>query len=380
MSSVALYDPSHGEEECALVAEVVRSSRLSVGQLTARFEGRCADLLGAPAAVAVSSGTAALHLALMAAGVSAGDEVIMPSLTFVSGAAMVRLLGARPVFADVTGHDDLTIDPEHVLSLIGEKTRAVVVMHYGGFSADLVRLAEVCASRGVILIEDAAHAFAVSTPAGTCGMVGDYGTFSFFATKNVSIGEGGLVVARDPERNAFIRRHRSHALTTTPVERAASGALDYDVDSVGLNYRPSDISSAIALAQLDRLPDAQRAREAARTDYRHRLAALEGVVLPFASVPDDESAHHLAAILLPEGTNRNAVVRSMRTRGVQVGMHYPPTHLFSAYRDADAPPLPITEAVVPRLLSLPMHARLRTEDVAHVVEALGSALAEEAHG
>lgn len=114
----------------------------------------------------------------------------MPSLTFVSGAAMVRLLGARPVFADVIGHDDLTIDPEHVLSLIGEKTRAVVVMHYGGFSADLVRLAEVCASRGVILIEDAAHAFAVSTPAGTCGMVGDYGTFSFFATKNVSIGEG----------------------------------------------------------------------------------------------------------------------------------------------------------------------------------------------
>lgn len=375
-----MYDPSHGEEECALVAKVLRSGRLSSGERTAQFEDRCADFLGASKAVAVSSGTAALHLALMAAGVSAGDEVIMPSLTFVAGAAMVRLLGARPVFADVISDENLTIDPKHVDALISEKTRAVIVMHYGGFQANLIRLAEVCASRRVVLIEDAAHAFAVSTPVGTCGMVGDYGTFSFFATKNVSIGEGGLVVARDSVNSAYIRRHRSHALTTTPVERAASGSLDYDVDSVGLNYRPSDISSAIGLAQLDRLPEAQRAREMARAEYRHRLAALKGIVLPFAAVPDDESAHHLAAILLPEGTNRDAVVRLMRTRGVQVGMHYPPTHLFSAYRDADAPPLPTTEAVAPRLLSLPMHARLRNEDVAHVVEALRFALAEAAHG
>lgn len=376
-----LYGPTFGPEESAAVAAVLRSGQLSVGTVSEQFERRCGEFLGAPEAVAVSSGTAALHLTLLALDLEPGDEVVMPSLTFVAGASMTRLLGGRPVFADITGPHDLTIDVDHVASLIGPRTRAVLTMHYGGYPADLERLREVCDERSVALVEDSAHAFAVKTPKGTCGTVGEFGTFSFFATKNVSVGEGGLVVARSSHALARVRRLRSHALTATPQERAARGVLQYDVTEFGLNYRPSELSSAIGLAQLDRLTAKQRDRERVCERYRAALTTVDGVEVPFAGRATGAGAHHLMVVLLPSGTDRNAVRSYLEKAGVQTGMHYPPTHLFTAYRqERGGEAVPKTEAVAARLLSLPMHPGLSNDDVDQIVGHLAASIADLSRG
>lgn len=373
---VPLYRPETGPAEVAAVAEVVRSGWLSNGPVTQDFEALCAEALGTADAVAVSSGTAALHLAVLALDIGPGDEVILPSLNFVAAAATVTLAGATPVFAEITGTHDLCVDPADVARRITPRTKAVVAMHYGGYAADLTTLAELTRAHGIALVEDSAHAPVTHVGQGVLGTVGDIGCYSFFSTKNLAVGEGGMVVARDPEMLARIRRLRSHALTVSAQDRHRGGSSLYDVDGFGLNYRPTEITSALGRVQLAALPAGQARRREVVRQYRERLTDLPGIRLPFAERPVEESAHHLFPVVLPAGTDRAALQDRLKADGVQSGVHYPPSHLFTAYRErfgCALGDLPVTERVMDAQLSLPLYAGMGPDETAVVVEAVREA-------
>lgn len=361
---VTLADNTVDEQEITAVSEVLRSRWLSAGGQTAAFEREFADRLGVDEAVAVSSGTAALHLATMALDLRPGDEVIMPALTFVACAAVVALAGAVPVLADVRAPDDLTVDPADVTRLFTRRTRAVVAMHYAGYPADLPALRAVCERHGVSLIEDAAHAPAVGYSGGMLGTHGDIGCFSFFATKNLTTGEGGMVVARDPAVRERIRLARSHHLTASTWDRLRSGDASYDVSGYGLNYRPTEVSAALGRVQLRKLTLDRLRRRTLVATYREVLATAPALILPFAERTGD-SALHLMPVVLPDGVDRAVVREGLSASGVQTSVHYPPVHHLSAYRGsvgAQRSALAVTDAVAPRLLSLPLHSRMSDDD------------------
>ena len=367
---VRLADNTLDHEEMAAVSAVLASGWLSVGAETRFFEEEFACTVGVPDAVAVSSGTAALHLAILSLGLAEGDEVILPSLSFVASAAVVALHGAIPVFADVRSASDLTIDPHDVERLITSRTRAIIVMHYGGFAADLVTLSSIAAAHGVALIEDAAHAPAVSFGTSAIGSLGLIGCFSFHATKNMTTGEGGMVVAREPQLLDRIRSMRSHSISSPTFDRVRGGTDGYNVTALGLNYRPTEISSAIGRVQLRKLSHDRRHRRSLVSIYRQLLREIPGLVVPFDDYKG-ESAFHLMPILLPPSTNRRAFQAIMREKGIDSSVHYPPTHRFEYYEHRFGSTnrrLPITDAIADRLVSLPLHARMADEDVALVAE------------
>ncbi|MFE2051949.1 DegT/DnrJ/EryC1/StrS family aminotransferase [Streptomyces sp. NPDC059459] len=373
---IPLYRPGFGSAEVEAVTEVLRSGWLSAGPVTEDFEGKYAAALGVESAIAVSSGTAALHLAMLALDIGPGDEVVLPSLNFVSAAATVALSGATPVFADIAGPHDLCLAPEDAAGRITPRTRAIVAMHYGGHAADLTALSRLARAHGLALIEDCAHAPVTDSVHGMLGTVGDIGCYSFFATKNLAMGEGGMVVARDPALRERIRRLRSHALTVSAKQRHRGGPSGYDVDGLGLNYRSTEIACAIGRVQLDALPAAQARRREAVLGYREQLAGLPGLTVPFAARPVEEGAHHLFAVLLPAGTDREGLQDRLREARVQSGVHYPPTHLFTAYRERyglGPGLLPVTEDVMARQLSLPLYPDLGEDGVGRVAEAVSSA-------
>jgi dTDP-4-amino-4,6-dideoxygalactose transaminase len=373
---VTLSDIDLGDDEVAAVSAVLTSRWLSMGAVTAAFEADWAAALGVPSAVSVSSGTAALHLIALALGLGPGDEVIVPSLSFVASAATVALTGARPVFAEVTGGQDLTLDPADVARRITPRTRAIVAMHYGGYPAAMPALLELARRHGLVLIEDAAHAPVVRTESGMLGTLGDVGCYSFFATKNVTTGEGGLVVARDPALLARVRGLRAHCMSSSSWDKQQGRASTYDVDGLGLNYRPTDLSSALGRVQLRRLANDRRRRRELVERYHARLADLPGLELPFRGHAGD-SGYHLLPILLPAGVDRAALQARLKEQGVQTSVHYPPTHLFSYYRaryGCRPGDLPVTEDLAARELTLPLHVRMTDAQVDLVADALGAAL------
>ncbi|MEU7823718.1 DegT/DnrJ/EryC1/StrS family aminotransferase [Catellatospora sp. NPDC049133] len=371
---VTLGATTLGEREIAAVTQVLTGGWLSMGPVTRTFEREFAHALGAADAVAVSSGTAALHLALLALGIGPGDEVIMPALSFVAAAAMSVAVGAVPVFADVRSPTDLTLDPDDVERRITARTRAVVVMHYAGYAADLARLRRLTADRGLSLIEDAAHAPAVRERDGAfLGTVGDVGCFSFYANKNMTTGEGGMIVAADPEVLARCRSLRSHAMSTSPRER--DNGSGYDIAALGFNYRPTEIGAAIGRVQLERLAADREIRAGVVADYREALAGVPGLVLPFADRAGADTADHLFAVLLPAGAARAAFRTALASAGVQTSVHYTPTHHLTYYRRR-LPDLrlPVTDAIAGRLVSLPLHACMSGDQSRAVTDSVLTAL------
>jgi dTDP-4-amino-4,6-dideoxygalactose transaminase len=311
--------------------------------------------------------------------------VIMPALTFVAGAATCALHGIVPVFADVLGAQDLTVDPADIDRLITPRTKAVVVMHYGGYPARVAEAWALADRHGLYLIEDAAHSPIVPTPDGVLGTIGDIGCFSFFATKNLTTGEGGMVLARDPELLARVRSSRSHCIDGSSRSRTASGSAGYDVAGIGLNYRPTEIAAAIGSVQLGKLENDRSRRRDLVSAYHADLARITGLGVPFAG-HEGASAHHLLPVLLPEGTDRDRIRQQLSTAGVPTSVHYPPTHRMTYYQQdpdglrTEAIPRERparTESVARRLLSLPLHARLGDDDVTYVVRRLAEVLAGE---
>lgn len=371
---VPLADLEIGPEEMEAVASVLRSRWLSMGQVTQRFEQAFAEYVGARHAVAVSSATAALHLANLALGIGPGDEVIVPSLTFVATANAVTYTGATPVFADITSEDDLSIDPRAVEAAVTPATKAIVVMHYGGYICDMEAIARIARRHGLAVVEDAAHAPGAEAGGRKAGTFGAIGCFSFFANKNLATGEGGMLVTDDDRLAERARLLRSHGMTTLTWDRHQGHAHSYDVVAAGYNYRLDEMRAALGLVQLARLEAANERRRLLTGHYRARLAALDGLSLPYRAHPGKPAAH-LFPVLLRQGIHRSRFIELMKERGIQTSIHYPPVHQFTLYRArALRQPLPVTERVGAREVTLPLYPRMTLEDVELVAGAVEAAL------
>ena len=370
--SVPLSDLAVTEEDIAVVADVYRSGWLSMGPETEAFERDFADYTGARHALAVANGTAALHLMCAGAGLGPGDEAIVPSMTFVATVNAIAYTGATPVFADIAGLVEPWLDADAAEAAITPRTKAIVNMPYGGHPGHTDALRALAEARGLVLLEDAAHAVGSrlgDRHLGTCGLAG---AFSFFANKNLAVGEGGMVVTDVDEVAARIRLLRSHGMTTLTWDRHRGHAAGYDVVDLGFNYRIDEPRSALARRRLARLDAENDVRARLDARYRELLAGVDGVALALAPVEDARLAHHLFTVVLDEGVDRARFRELLAERGIQTSVHYPPVHGFSIY--AGEHRLPLTEAYGRRAVTLPLFGTMTTAQQDEVVAGMRSAL------
>ena len=370
--TVPLADVVVPEEDIAVVADVYRSGWLSMGPQTAALEREFAAHVGARHALAVANGTAGLHLICAAAGLGPRDEVVVPSMTFVATVNAIAYTGATPVFADVVSVTEPWLDPHAVDAALTERTRAVMTMAYGGHPGRTVALAALARERGLMLLEDAAHAAGSRVGGRHLGTFGRAGAFSFFSNKNLAVGEGGMVVTDDDAAAAQMRLLRSHGMTTLTWDRHRGHASGYDVVELGFNYRIDEPRAALARRRLARL-DAENARRA-QLDARYRdlLADIDGLAPALRPPADARLAHHLFTVVLDDGMERARFREALAARGIQTSVHYPPAHRFSIY--AWGGDLPVTEAYGARAVSLPLFATMTTAQQDEVVSAIRAAL------
>jgi dTDP-4-amino-4,6-dideoxygalactose transaminase len=371
---VPLSDLVVDETLLAAAHDAVASGWWSMGPRVAEFEQAFAESTGAGQAIAVSSGTSALHLALVALGLGPGEEAVLPSLNFVAAANTIAHTGATPVFCDVRGPRDLNLDPEDLEAAISPATRALVVLHYGGHPCDMAAVLDVAERHGLVVIEDAAHAPGATWQGRSCGTIGRVGCFSFFSNKNMPIGEGGMIVTDDDELAARIRLLRSHGMTTLTWDRHRGHASSYDVVETGFNFRLDEIRAAIGLVQLGRLAAENEARASVVDRYRARLSGQMGIVVPFDGLDGNVPSNHLAVIVVPEGRGDD-VRAALRAERIQTSMHYPPIHRFTAYADRGRRrELPVTDDLADRLITLPLYGHLSDAEVDLVADAVLRAL------
>lgn len=374
---VTLADVNLGIEEENAVLEVLRSGWLTMGAVTQAFEHEFAAFVGAKHAIAVNNATAALHLACLAVGLGEGDETIIPSLTFVATANAVRYTGAKVVFADIESEDWLCICPRAIEERVSEKTKAIVVMHYAGFACDMPEIMRIAKERGLAVIEDAAHAVGASLDGKALGTWGDVGCYSFFGNKNMTTGEGGMVVTNDDQIAEKVRILRSHGMTTLTWDRHKGHASTYDVVELGYNYRLDEIRSAIGREQLKKLPSGNARREVLVNRYCEAFTwSAQSLGLPFTE-KRGLSSEHIFPVLLPEGVDKEAFRELLKQDGIQTSFHYPPVHTFEIYRDPlqrFEETLWMTENVSRRQVTLPLFPTMTDEQQGWVIESVIKAL------
>jgi dTDP-4-amino-4,6-dideoxygalactose transaminase len=375
---VPLSDLDLGEEEISAVERVLVSQWLTMGEVTQEFERAFAAYLGAKHAFAVANGTAALHLAYAALELGPGDEVILPSLTFVATANAAIYGGARPVFADIASLDDWTISPEDIEAKITPHTKAICVMHYGGYPCALDKITSIAQRYGLSVVEDAAHAPGAEISGKKCGAIGDVGCFSFFSNKNMAVGEGGMVTTNRDDLADRIRLMRSHGMTTLTWDRHHGRARSYDVVVLGYNYRLDEVRAAIGLEQLKKLPVNNQRRGEITAQYRRALESEPNIELPFEA-PNGQPSFHIFPVLLDASVKRGIFIEKLKAVGIQTSIHYPPVHIFSYYHDHlgyKDTSLPLTETVGRREVTLPLYPGLTDEQVQMVVCAAQNATRE----
>jgi dTDP-4-amino-4,6-dideoxygalactose transaminase len=370
-----LFDLRLQEEDLAAVAATLRSGWLTLGPRTQAFEEAFASHLGARHAVAVSSCTAGLHLAYLAAGVGPGDEVIVPSFTFAATAAAALYCGARPVFAEIVSRERPSLDPLDAAQRITPRTKAICVVHYAGYPAQADALRELCDERGIALIEDVAHAPSATLAGRKLGTWGLAGAFSFFSNKVLSIGEGGLVCTDDDDVAAFLRSRRSHAMTSGTWDRHTARTDTYDVVDLGYNYRLDEPRAALLLSRLGRLEEDIARRRQLTLRYRRLLADVDGVIVPFAEEEIPTSSCYVLPVMLERDGDQARVAARLRARGIQTSIFYPAIHRFTAYRERFPDvSLPRTELAARTELTLPFYPHMSDEDQDRVVSELAEAV------
>jgi len=376
---VPLSDIDFGPEEKEAVQQVLESRWLTMGAVTQEFEQDFAAYVGARHAIAVTNATAALHLACVVSGLGPGDEAILPSLTFVATANAIRYTGATPVFADITDENDLNVSARSIEACITPRTRAIVVVHYGGYACDMPSIMALAEKHRLIVIEDAAHAIGSSLDDRMLGTWGQIGCFSFFSNKNMTTGEGGMLVTDDDQLVDRLHLLRSHGMTSLTLDRHKGHAWSYDVVDIGYNYRIDEVRSALGRVQLKKLEQNNQLRREKTLLYHQMLDELcPDVVVPFREHPG-VSACHLLPILLPVGASRESFMENMKANGIQTSIHYPPIHGFSAYnQDSIVAPqgLMATEFLAAREVTLPLYPSLSNELISLVVETVKDSLAQ----
>ena len=373
---IPLSDIDLGQDEIDAVVRVLKSKWLSMGPVTQRFEQEFANYLGVKHTFAVSSGTAALHIALRVLGIGQDDEVIIPSLTFIATGNAVLYVGATPVFADITSLDDFNISPQDISKKISGKTKAIIPVHYGGYPCNMDAIMEVARNHSLKVIEDAAHAPGAEYKGKKLGTIGDIGCFSFFANKNLATGEGGMIVTNDDDLADTIRIMRSHGMTTLTWDRHKGHAHSYDVVGLGFNYRTSEVASALGLVQLKKLVTNNEKRGYITAEYKKQTETISQISVPFTSC-EGKPSFHIFPILLKQRTNREAFIDNLKAQGIQASIHYPPIHLFTYYRDRfgyEEGTLPLTEQVGEREVTLPLYPMMTKDDVEYISHNIRGAL------
>jgi dTDP-4-amino-4,6-dideoxygalactose transaminase len=374
---VPLTDIAMPESDVEAVAACLRSGWLTLGPRTQEFETALAAHVGTPHAIAVSSGTAALHLACRAAGLGPGDEVIVPAFTFIASASAVRYVGATPVLCDVRGAHDFNIDLEDVARRITPRTRAVIAVHFCGYPADVLELRGLCDEHGLTLIEDCAQAICATLDDSgrQVGTVGQLGAFSFFSKKQLCVGEGGMVTTADDELAASVRLARSHAMTSGTWDRHSGRTDTYDVVGLGFNYRIDEPRAALGLSRLARLDGDIAKRRAIVHTYRELLADIPGLELPWDEIAVRRSSHFAFPVLLADRGARDRFRDALKDDGVQTTW-YPALHTFTECRQLSPPGgLPGAEQAAARHCALPLSSTMDEESIEIVVDAVRKALA-----
>ncbi len=372
---IPLFDLNYGREEEEAVLRTLRSKWISMGGNVKALEKAFEEMLRVPHAVALTNCTAALHLALEVLGIGEGDEVLVPSLTFVATVNAVRYVGATPVFVDIRGPEDFSIDPDDVESRITARTKAVLPMHFGGFGCDMERLTAIARRHGLFVVEDAAHAPASEYAGRMLGTFGDVGVFSFFSNKNMTCAEGGMLVTPNEEYARRARLLRSHGMTTLSYDRARGHATRYDVVGLGYNYRMDDVRGSLALAQLEKLRPGIEKRREKRRAYLEALRNVSSIHVPYRDYAFAPS-HYIFPIVLKQGGEavRDAVRGRLAEAGIETSVHYPAVHRFSYYAPYTRA-LPRTEFVADHEITLPLFEDLSDEDIAFVASTLEKAVA-----
>lgn len=366
MIEIPLSAPDIDDSDIAAVTGVLHTRQLSRGPQAEQFEAAMAGYLGVAHAIAVSSGTAGLHLALLALGIGLGDEVIVPSFAFVAVASAVRYTGARPVFADIDA-ETLNLSPASVEAAINLRTRAIVAVHTFGRPADIPALMDIASRHSLMLIEDACEALGAQIGGGRVGSFGNAAVFGFYPNKQITAGEGGMVVTPHGEAAERMRALRNHG-------RYESKKAWLDCEELGYNYRLSEMQCALGVSQMARLDAILARREAIARKYAELLAHEDGVQLPAIDVPGQRLSWFVFVVRLVHG-ERDRAMQMLAQAGIATGRYFAPIHRQPAYASWREPrPLPNTDLAAERTLALPFFNRITEEQIARVCEALRVAL------
>lgn len=370
MYNIPLFDLNYGKEEETAVLETLRSRWISMGPRCEELEKKMTGSLSTNGkqvyVCGTTSCTAALHLACVVLGLGPGDEVLCPSLTFAATANCIRYVGATPVFCDIVGKHDFSIDPKEIEKKITPATKAIIPMHFGGFGCDMSKIMEIARQHKLYVIEDACHGPLSEQNGKKLGTFGDIGCFSFFSNKNVSSGEGGAVITTNEEIYRKLKLLRSHGMTTMSYQRSKGHATNYDVIELGYNYRLDDIRASLACVQWDKLPGDLEKRKLVRRWYLEGLSGCKDLIIPYAE-HQEYCSNYIFPVELAKGTaeDRNKLRERLSQNGIQTSIHYPAIHRFSIYH-AFTCSLPETEYVTDHEFTLPMYGALTQEQIEYI--------------
>jgi len=363
--SINLFEPCFGEEEIEAVSKVLRSKWIGLGPETGKFEKQFAEFIGSPYAIAVNSCTAALDLSLMLANIGPGDEVLIPTMTFVSTAHTVLYRGATPVFCDIDPHS-LLIDFKSVQEKITNKTKAIIPVHYGGRCVDIDQLRNIVPN--LTIIEDCAHACGSSLRGKMAGSLGDISCFSFHAVKNLAMGDGGMIIVNNLEHYNRVKKLRWLGIDKATWDRTQedfSYIWEYNIEELGYKYHMNDIQASIGIVQLSKLKKMNAQRKIVEQTYREELSSCPEILLPQEDTDDSKSSWHIFQIQLDK---RNEMITYLTEHQIATGVHYKPIHYYGCYGKQKS--LLVAEDVWNKILSLPMHANLTKEQAIYITRVI----------
>jgi dTDP-4-amino-4,6-dideoxygalactose transaminase len=370
---LGLCKPSIGEEEVNAVSDVLRSGWLTTGAKVTEFEDAVKSFVGCKSAVGLTSATGGLHIALAALGIGPGDEIILPTYTFVSCSHVCLWLGAKPVLVDVDKHT-FNIDPAKIEAAITPKTKAIMPVHFAGHSCDLDPILKIAKKHKLFVIEDAAHAIGTLYKGKPIGMFGDVTVFSFYATKTITTGEGGMAVTNDPELGKKLKRLSYFGVDKDAFNRYSDkGTWYYEVVDLGYKYNMDNMHGAIGVEQMKKLSHFLERRRTLAKTYTRMLQGVKGVIPP-SEQDYTTSSHHLYPVLIdtPKLTRENCI-KMLREYNIGASVHFIPLHLFPYYQKrfgCKRGDFPVAEYVYDKEISLPLFPDMNDSDVAYVVEAL----------
>ncbi|MCK9209999.1 MAG: DegT/DnrJ/EryC1/StrS family aminotransferase [Ignavibacteriaceae bacterium] len=367
---IPLFDLNYGEEEEKAVIDTLRSKWISTGPRCDEFEKLFAESLDAKYALTVSNCTVSLHLALRLLGIKDDDEVIVPSLTFVASVNAIKYVNAKPVFCDIQSYEDINISPEAIEQAITPKTKAIIVVHFGGFPCDMEKIMGIAQKHNLKIIEDACHGPLSEYQGKKLGTFGDISCFSFFSNKNLSTGEGGMLVTNNEEYYNKAKLLRSHGMTSLSFERSKGHTTVYDVLEFGYNYRLDDIRASIGIVQLKKLKSDLDKRALLREKYIECLENIEQIIIPFKNHSAFVS-NYIFPIVLKDSTaeKRDLLRAKLQEDGIQTSIHYPAAHRFSIYKDLQCN-LPNTEYVADNEITLPMFGKVTVGEIEYIVASI----------